>query len=86
MSDSKKIEPNVQVIENASPDDIQAGDHLIWERTHTDRGVTFLDRRECTAQHCNPDGEWWTEGLAWIWWGTAEGGTLTIRRTTPTDD
>ena len=77
---STPTEPNVQTIENAALDDVRPGDHITWEWTRTDLGITSVDRRECIAHQRDEEGVWLTKEGAWIWWGTVEGGTLTIRR------
>ena len=76
---SNKNEANVQIIENATRDDIRPGDHVTWEWTREAGGVTITERREGIAHHRDSFGDWWPEKGWWITNG--EGVTLTIRRT-----
>ena len=72
--------PNVQVIENATRDDVRPGDHLILEKAQTWRGVTITTRREGIAHHRDGAGDWCTEDGAWLTDFSDASGTLTIRR------
>ena len=77
---SKKNEPRIQVIENATRDDVRPGDHLTWTRVREHGGVITKTSREGIAYRCDRDGNWHPEGGAWITWGEGEDITLTIRR------
>lgn len=80
---------NVKIIENASPDDIQAGDHVAWEWGREMGGVIITERREGTAHHRDEEGNWhskdgiWLAGAVWPWQETP---TITIRRALNGDD
>ena len=74
--------PRVQIIENASSDDIRPGDHITWERTEVILGRTDTIRREGIAHDRNSiSSDWWTKEGGWLTDGKGEGITLTIRRT-----
>ena len=76
-------DPRIETIENATPDDGQAGDHLIRESIRTEDGVTHTIRREGIAHHRDKFGNWRTVERGWLTDGQGEGHgvTLTIRRT-----
>lgn len=78
---NENTEPRVQIIENATPDEGRAGDHLIRESIRTEDGVTLTVRREGVAHHRDRFGNWRTVELGWLTDGQGEGTTLTIRRT-----
>ena len=78
---SKKNETRVQVIENATRDDVRPGDHITWERVTTIDGVTITTRYEGIARFRDEGGDWWTGGGMYI--TTDDAATLTIRRTGP---
>ena len=72
---------NVQVIENARPEDVWPGDHIVWEHTETFRGVTRTVRREGIAHHREQLlDDWVTGDDGLITDGEGEDITLTIRR------
>ena len=75
-------DPRIETIENATPDDGQAGDHLIRESIRTEDGVTHTIRREGIAHHRDKFGNWRTVERGWLTDGQGEGHgvTLTIRR------
>ena len=74
-------EKNVQIIENASLDDVVPGDHIIWERVRGRMGaVTMLERREGIANHRDKDGDWYTENDVWLAGLEDAVVTITIRR------
>ena len=74
-------EKNVQIIENASLDDVRPGDHIIWERVRGRMGaVTMLERREGIANHRDKDGDWYTENDVWLAGLEDAVVTITIRR------
>ena len=73
---------NVQVIENASLDDVRPGDHITWDDVEEEHGITCTLRREGIAHHRDLDGDWWTEDGMWVTSGEGEGIALTIRRPT----
>lgn len=75
--------PDVQIIENASLDDVRPGDHVVWEKTWVVRGVTCAEIREDVAHHLDSAGDWCNEDGMWITGGEGEGITLTIRRPVP---
>ena len=77
---SKKNETSVQIIENASSDDIQAGDYVIWSEASEYRGLTLTDLREGVAHHRNEFDEWCVEGGMWITGSEWAGSSITIRR------
>ena len=71
----------VQVIENATRDDVRPGDHIVWEHTETFRGVTRTVRREGIAHHREQLlDDWVTGDDGLITDGEGEDITLTIRR------
>ena len=74
-------EKNVQIIENASLDDVVPGDHITWERVRGRMGaVTMLERREGIAHHRDKDGDWYTENDVWLAGLGGADVTITIRR------
>ena len=77
---NEKNDPNVQVIENATRDDVRPGDHLILETPRLWRDVTITTRREGIAHHRDGDGDWWTEDGVWLTDFSDDSGDLTIRR------
>ena len=77
---NEKNDPNVQVIENATCDDVRPGDHVIWECAREFYGVTTTNRREGIAAHRRPNGNWSTAAGRDITYGEDEGVTITIRR------
>ena len=77
---NEKNDPNVQVIENATRDDVRPGDHLILETPRLWRDVTITTRREGIAHHRDGDGDWCTEDGVWLTDFSDASGTLTIRR------
>ena len=81
---STPTEPNMQIIENASLDDVCPGDHVTWEEDRVYHGVTAFERHEGIAHHRDSSGDWCTEEGAWITCG--EGTTLTIRRTVTSEE
>ena len=82
-------DPNMEIIEDARPGDVRAGDHLTRTRVWETCGVVVTDSREGIAHHRDEDGEWYTKDGMWITNGEDEDTTLTIRRTVqelPTKD
>lgn len=77
---NENTNPDVQVIENASLDDVRPGDHVVWEKTWVVRGVTCTEIREDVAHHLDSAGDWCNEDGMWITGGEGEGITITIRR------
>lgn len=77
---NEKNDPNVQVIENATQDDVRPGDHLILERPRLWRDATITDRREGIAHHRDAARDWCTEDGVWLTDFSDASGTLTIRR------
>ena len=77
---NENTNPDVQVIENASLDDVRPGDHVVWEKTWVVRGVTCTEIREDVAHHLDSAGDWCNEDGMWITGGAGEGITITIRR------
>lgn len=72
---------NMQIIENATRDDVRPGDHIVWEHTETFRGVTRTVRREGIAHHREQLlDDWVTGDDGLITDGEGEDITLTIRR------
>lgn len=81
---NENTKTDVQVIENAGPDDVQAGDYVIWERIRRRIGVaTMLERREGIAHHRDDYGDWYTENHAWLAGLDGNDATITIRRPVP---
>ena len=74
-------EPIVKTIENATRDDVRAGDHVLRETAMTEYGVTRTVRREGIAHRRDSNGDWRTIKGGWLTDGEGEGDTLTIRRT-----
>ena len=72
-------EKNVQIIENASLDDVVPGDHLVWEYTREVDGVTITARREGIAACRYGNADWYTKDGMWMT-DSRQGDTLTIRR------
>ena len=86
---NEKNDPNVQVIENATRDDVRPGDHLTWTKTWTEDGVKITRRREGIAHHRDVDGDWWAKEGNYLTVGEGERITITIRRPAqelPTED
>ena len=75
---------NTKIIENATRDDIQTGDHVTWEYTGERDGVTTFERREGIAHHRNRNGDWCTEEGRYITYSEGYGRTITIRRAAKT--
>lgn len=73
-------DPNVKIIENAALDDVRPGDHVVWEESDTERGVTSIIHREGVAHDRDSQGDWCTEEGLYITAGEGEDVTLTIRR------
>lgn len=71
-----------ETIENASLNDVQPGDYVVWEYAREVGGVTEKDSRAGVAAYRSGRGDWHTESDARITWGEYEGVTITIRRTT----
>ena len=78
---NEKNEAAVQVIENASLEDVLPGDHLTWECVMVHGGLTMTNRREGIASYRNVSGDWWTAEDMSITEGNEDDTTLTIRRT-----
>ena len=72
-------EKNVQIIENVTLDDIEPGDHVIWECAREFYGAIFATRREGIA-YDQEDGDWCTETDMRLTDGEGEGITIMIRR------
>ena len=79
---NENTNPGVQVIEDASLDDVLPGDDLTWEYTREVDGVTITVRREGVAGARYGDADWYTKDGMWITEAN-HAGTLTIRRTVP---
>ena len=77
-------EKNVQIIENASLDDVVPGDHLVWEYTREVDGVTITARREGIAACRYGNVDWYTKDGMWIT-DSRQGDALTIRRPVPVE-
>ena len=73
-------DPNMEIIEDARPGDVRAGDHLTRTRVWETCGVVVTDSREGIAHHRDEDGDWYTKDGMWITNGEDEYTTLTIRR------
>lgn len=78
---STTSEPRMQTIENATRDDVRPGDHIAWEATRTERGVSLTTRREGIAHYRDTFGNWCTKEGDDITIGEGEGVTIAIRRT-----
>ena len=78
---SEPNDANVQIIENATRDDVRPGDHITWMCVEEIDSVTTKHHREGIAHHRDRDGDWRAKDEACITLG--EGTTLTIRRTAP---
>ncbi len=78
-------DPNVKIIENATRDDVLAGDHIIWQEFETERGVTSITHREGIAHYSDSAGDWHTREGEHITTAEGEGITITIRRTVVDD-
>ena len=70
---------NMQIIENATLDDVRPGDHLVWEYAREVDGVTITVRREGVAGARYGNVDWYTKDGMWIT-DSRQGDTLTIRR------
>ena len=77
---------NMQIIENATRDDVRPGDHIIWEQTWTVYGMTTTQRREGVANIRDNNGDWRTERGAYITNHWASNDTITIRRPITKED
>lgn len=77
---SEPNDANVQIIENATRDDVRPGDHITWMCVEEIDSVTTKHHREGIAHHRDRDGDWRAKDEACITLG--EGTTLTIRRPT----
>ena len=77
---NENTDPDVQVIEDASLDDVCPGDHLTWDLTWTHRGVTLTNRRGGIACRRDEFGDWWAKDGGCITVDGQAGATLTIRR------
>lgn len=77
---------NVQIIENATEDDVRAGDHITWDHVSKEGDVTVTVRREGVAQRHDIDGHWRTEEGRGLTWGASWGATFTIRRPITKED
>ena len=75
----------VQVIENASRDDVRPGDHITWERTWVRHGVSRFTCHEGIAHYRDRFGNWQAAEGGWLTDGEGPGTTLTIRRTIPVE-
>ena len=69
---------NMQIIENATLDDVRPGDHLVWEYAREVDGVTITVRREGVAGARYGNADWYTKDGMWIT-DSRQGDTLTIR-------
>ena len=70
---------NMQIIENATLDDVRPGDHLVWEYAREVDGVTITVRREGVAGARYGNVDWYTKDGMWIT-DSRQGDALTIRR------
>ena len=77
---NEQNDPNVQILENATPFEVDPGDYIIWEGKRDVNGVTVYERREGVAAYHDAFGDWKNENGAWITEGYWNGTTLTIRR------
>ncbi len=77
---NENTKTGVQVIENASLDDVRPGDHVVWEKTWVVRGVTCAESREDVTHRLDSAGDWCNEDGMWITGGEGEGITITVRR------
>ena len=85
-------ETEVQIIENATRDDVEEGDYVIWEHVVEQGGVTFRrinegvayfrDEQQGAAWLNGRRGDWMTKRGVWITAGEGRGVTITIRRPT----
>lgn len=75
----------VQVIENATRDDVRAGDYVIWETVENYDGITVTVRRQGIARRRNDYGDWCSEGGAWLTGLEGDDITLTIHRPVPVE-
>lgn len=81
---NENTKTDVQLIENATRDDVRPGDHIIWERVRGRIGAaTMLERREGIAHHRDKDGDWYTENDVWLAGLDGNDATITIRRPVP---
>lgn len=77
---SENTDRNIQVIENASSDDIRPGDYVIWEWVWERRDTIRAERVEGVAHHRDTYGNWHTVRGMWVAGAAGERTTLTIRR------
>lgn len=80
---SEQTEPTIVTIENATRDDGEPGDYIIWTESRESDGVAVTVRREGVAHHRSSDGDWCTEEGMRITFGEGEGITITIHRAVP---
>lgn len=71
---------NVEIIDNATLDEIIPGDTVIWKSTVNDFGVQTIYSREGTAHHQSKSGEWYTSNGGWITDGAGFSISITIKR------
>lgn len=77
---NEKNETAVQIIENATREDVCPGDHITWKWVQEFGGATIKSSHEGIAHHRDGDGNWWTEDGMWLTDREGEGTALTIRR------
>ena len=82
---NENTKTDVQIIENARLDDVRPGDHVVWEESDTERGVTSIIHREGVAHDRDSQGDWCTEEGLYITAGEGEDVTLTLRRPVPVE-
>ena len=80
---NENTDPDVQVIEGATNDDVRPGDHITWAYVEEIGSVTTTHRREGVAHHRDRDGGWRAEDGVWLSTWEGEGVTITIRRPVP---
>lgn len=77
---NEQNDPTVQILENATRDDVRPGDHMVWESSETEYGVTIMTRREGIADYRDALGNWHTKYGGDITMVEGDDITLTIRR------
>lgn len=80
---SEQTESTIVTIEDATRDDGEPGDYIIWTKSRESDGVTTTVRREGIAHHRSSDGDWCTDEGMRITFGEGEGIAVTIHRAVP---
>lgn len=80
---STPTDTHVQTIENATEDDVRAGDYVIWRWVREVFGRTINEVLDGIAHERDRDGDWFTKDGDLLTNGDGLGVTITIRRPVP---